>query len=269
MTPVSVMLIDDNPTFLRATKQFLEAHDDVVVVGTANRGDEALARVEQLQPQVVLVDLAMPGLPGLETIPRLRRMMPKAGIIALTVMNSHSFRKAALEAGADLFIHKGNMRTDLLPALQWLVQPNREELAEAAKPFSNNEATSPKHILIIEDDAYLRRLYSKALRTAGYEVHSAGTVEHARELLVENHFDLLLCDINLGNSRGTDLLYKYADALATNGAQVVMVSGQPQYRDVCAEMGADFFLEKPVSINTLVTLVNRLTARGEQVPAQP
>ena len=60
---------------------------------------------------------------------------------------------------------------------------------------------------------------------------------------------------------GTDLLSEYAESFAANRTQVVMVSAEAQYRDMCEEMGADFFLEKPVAVGTLVALVDRLTTR--------
>jgi DNA-binding response OmpR family regulator len=261
------MLVDDNPMFLRATAQFLEAHDDMVVVGTAERGDDALAQAEALRPQAVLIDLAMPGLPGLETIPRLRAMMPHVGIIALTVMNSQGFRQAALKAGADAFIPKATMRTNLLPAIRKIVHNGQRKAEKTETPPSDDLSTTPPRILIMEDDAHLRRLFSKALRAVGYEVHPAGTIDEAQDLLNRTRFDILICDIHMGQGRGTDLLNEHAAALATSGAQVIMVSGQAQYRAMCEEMGADFFLEKPVAISTLVELVTRLTAQHDHNPA--
>ena len=124
MNPISIMLVDDSPTFLRLARQFLEAHEDMLVVGTATGGEEALARAQELRPQVILVDLAMPDLPGLQAIPRLRTALPEAGIIALTVMNSNGFRQAALGAGANCFISKTAMRKDLLPAIRHVAQSN-------------------------------------------------------------------------------------------------------------------------------------------------
>jgi len=259
MKPISVMLVDDNPVFLRATTQFLEAHEDVVVVGTASRGDEALERIETLKPQTILIDLAMPGLSGLATIPRLKHIMPETNIIALTVMNSEGFQQAAMAAGADVFIPKATMRTHLLPAIRELAQGDRKRVSKT--PSTTNVAsTEPRRILIMEDDMHLRRLYSKALRMAGYKVHSAATIQEARALLADFRFDILLCDIQMGSDRGTDLLHEQIDDITTSGAQVIMVSGHSHYREACAEMGADFFLEKPISVGTLVTLVNRLTA---------
>jgi DNA-binding NarL/FixJ family response regulator len=265
MESISVLLVDDNTTFLRVTKQFLESQDaaDMVVIGTASRGEQALEQVEELQPQVILIDLAMPGMPGLDTIPHLRRIMPDVGIVALTMMNTPSFRQAALDAGADAFIPKAAMRTDLLPAIMQIVKGDRKKKVEsAAEPILTTKTTTPlRQILIMEDDAHLRRLYSKALRARGYQVQTAATIENARSLLEKSRFDVLLCDIHMGQERGTDLLKEYADTLVTSGTQLVMVSGQARYREMCEELGADFFLEKPISIGVLVALVDRLTAR--------
>jgi DNA-binding NarL/FixJ family response regulator len=260
METIPVMLIDDNPVFLRATAQFLEAQDDIVVVGTASRGDEALAKIENLNPQAVLIDLAMPGLSGLATIPRLRHKMPDLGIIALTVMHSEGFRQAALTAGADVFIPKATMRIHLLPAIRDLARGERERIQASPTDLPEEDLMETRRVLIMEDDTHLRRLYSKALRRGGYKVHSAGTVAEARDLLRELRFDVLLCDIQMGQESGTDLLQESIDDITTSGAQVIMVSGQAHYREACEGLGADFFLEKPVSVATLVTLVNRLTA---------
>ncbi len=269
MESINVLLVDDNTTFLRVTTQFLEAHDaaNMTVIGTANRGEQALEQIEELQPQVILIDLAMPGMPGLEAIPHLRRMMPNVGIIALTMMNTSSFRQAALDAGADEFIPKSAMRTALLPAITRLVERGRAARAKpvVTPPADTKETTitaaAPRQILVMEDDAHLRRLYGKALRAKGYEVQTAATMQDARNFLDSSRFDIMLCDIHMGTERGTDILSEYADQLVTSGTQVVMVSGQARYREMCEQLGADFFLEKPISIGVLVALVDRLTAR--------
>ena len=125
MNPISVMLVDDNPTFLRIATRFLQEHDDVMVVGAAGGGEEALAQAQARQPDIVLIDLAMPGLSGLETIPRLRAMLPEVGIIALTVLDTNSYRQAALEAGANDFVPKSTLNTDLLPAIRRVAQAAR------------------------------------------------------------------------------------------------------------------------------------------------
>jgi len=126
MKPIAVLLVDDNATFLRIATRFLQDHDDVVVVGVAGGGEEGLAQAQDLQPDIVLVDLAMPGLSGLEMIPRLRATLPEVGIIALTVLDTNSYRQAALAAGADDFVSKATLNTTLLPAIR--------QAAQAAQP---------------------------------------------------------------------------------------------------------------------------------------
>ena len=132
MRPISILLVDDNPSFLRIATRFLQEHDDVVVVGTGGGGEEALALAQDLQPDIVLIDLAMPGLTGLATIPLLRVMLPKVGIIALTVLDTNGYRQAALAAGADDFVAKASLDTDLLPAIRRVAQadPSRQRGAD-------------------------------------------------------------------------------------------------------------------------------------------
>ncbi len=267
MKPISVLLVDDNPTFLRIAAQFLEANDDISVIGTADGGERALERAQALHPHIILIDLAMPGMTGLQAIPRLRNLLPDVRIIALTVMDTQSFRQAALTAGADIFIPKAMMRSELLPAVRKLAQAQLAAAEpEPLKPATRSETRSVRRVLVMEDDDSLRRLYGKALAAVGYEVHPAGTIDEARDLLNQIHFDILLCDIQMGSDRGTDLLREFSDTLFTSGAQVIMVSGQAQYRPICEEMGADFFLEKPVAINTLVALIDRISGRPARQP---
>ena len=120
MNPISVLIADDNPTFLRIVTRFLEeqSRKTVSVVATAHGGEEALIQAEALRPQVVLIDLNMPGLSGLEAIPRLRRALPDAGIIAVTLLDTDGYRQAALAAGADDFVSKMTLNTELLPAIR-------------------------------------------------------------------------------------------------------------------------------------------------------
>lgn len=117
--PISVLLVDENLTFLRIVMRFLGACDDIVVVGTVSEGEEALARARELEPDVVLVDTAMSSLRGgLKFISHLRAMLPHIGIIVLALIGTDGYRQAALEAGADDFVPKAAMGADLLSAIR-------------------------------------------------------------------------------------------------------------------------------------------------------
>ncbi len=118
--PMALLLVDDNPTFLRILKRYIEeqGRGEITVAGMATGGNEALTAAAALRPDLILLDLAMPDLHGLEVIPRLRSLLPETGIIALTLMNPESYRQAVLAAGADEFVTKASLDTDLLPAIR-------------------------------------------------------------------------------------------------------------------------------------------------------
>lgn len=117
---ISIMLVDDEATFLRIETLFLETNyrNEITIVGTANGGEECLAKAQLLAPQVVVTDLNMPGLSGLQTIPLLRIMFPETRIIALTSNDGENARRAVLAAGGNALVSKAMMSTDLMPAIR-------------------------------------------------------------------------------------------------------------------------------------------------------
>ena len=134
-------------------------------------------------------------------------------------------------------------------------------LSPSFQPREPNDPDQSCFILVIEDDNYLRRLFSKTLGKLGYKVHAAGTLQLARSFLNTYTYDILLCDIKMdGGQFSTDLLREEVTTLDKKGTQIIMVSALTQYRSTCEDMGIEFFIEKPVALNPLITLVNRLIA---------
>ncbi len=121
MNTIRILLVDDNPMFLGITQEFLQLQVELTVIGTAHNSQEALAQAEKLKPDVILLDLNMPGPSGLETIPKLQKITPQTKIIALTMMNQDAYQPAALSAGANGFVAKANMGAELIPTIQRVV----------------------------------------------------------------------------------------------------------------------------------------------------
>ena len=115
--PVSVFLVDDDANFLSFAADYLSAQTAIVVTGCAHGGREGIAKTCSLKPDVVLVDLEMPDLPGLEVISVLRRNRPQSGIIAFTFHDLTRYRKWALAAGADICVPKSGLMIDLVPTI--------------------------------------------------------------------------------------------------------------------------------------------------------
>jgi CheY-like chemotaxis protein len=113
---VRVLAVDDSPAFLNTLCTFLEGDPIFEIVATAQNGEEALSAVERWRPQVVLMDLQMPGMNGLEATVELHQHFPELPVIILTAHDLPTLREACGKHGACAFLTKGQL-SQHLPAL--------------------------------------------------------------------------------------------------------------------------------------------------------
>ncbi len=123
-TPHTLFLVDDHPMMRRGIRQLLELEDDLTVIGEANDGEQALAQIDQLQPQLVLLDNNMPQLNGVETLKRLREQGFGGKVLLFTVSDAEEDVRDAMRFGADGYLLK-----DMEP--ERLIQQVREALQGA------------------------------------------------------------------------------------------------------------------------------------------
>jgi DNA-binding NarL/FixJ family response regulator len=121
-TPVRLLLVDDQALFREALATLLGVRDDVVVVGEAGDGEQAVRRAAELAPEVVLMDLRMPVLDGVAATRRLRAEQPDVRVIALTTFDDDEDVFAALRAGAVGYLLKDVPSERLVEALQAAVR---------------------------------------------------------------------------------------------------------------------------------------------------
>ena len=119
--PLKTMLVDDNPTFVRSVRHVLDHMPGIAVVACAADGVEALEMQQQWLPDLVLLDLSMPRLNGLEVARRLTRVNHAPTIFVLSMHDSAAYREAAAHAGVSAFVKKENFTSELLPLLEQLV----------------------------------------------------------------------------------------------------------------------------------------------------
>ena len=117
MPPVRVLIVDDHHVFSQALRALLEQFDNIHVVGTAASGSEALDRVRQDGVDVVLMDVGLPGMDGLETTRRVLGIHPDAHVIVLSGQGESDAREAALEAGAAAYLVKGALVDDVVETI--------------------------------------------------------------------------------------------------------------------------------------------------------
>ena len=129
MKPIRVLVIDDSPVFLRSMAKFLGDFDDIEVEGLANGGEAGMAQALELTPDVALIDLAMPGLDGFTLIPKIRETLPSTKIIAMTLYTKEYYEESALSKGADAFISKARLSSEIVPLVRQLAHANEAEAA--------------------------------------------------------------------------------------------------------------------------------------------
>jgi len=129
MNRLKVLLVDDSAEFLESAARLLMLHQELHIVGRAASGISALEQVTVLNPDLVLMDLAMPGMTGLETTRQIKARPAAPRVVIMTLYDVAEYRAAARAATADGFIAKSSIRSQLLPLLASLF-PNSPTGAE-------------------------------------------------------------------------------------------------------------------------------------------
>lgn len=118
MNPETVLLVDDNPKLRGLYRIGLETMGAMRVVGEAGNGLEGIAQAKALRPDVVLLDLSMPTMDGLEALGEIRRASPASHVVVLTGFKADRVEEIAIELGASAFLEKGIPPTQLADALR-------------------------------------------------------------------------------------------------------------------------------------------------------
>lgn len=121
-TRVTVVVVDDDPDYVWLVRVILEIRGDgITVVGEAASGEEALALVLHEHPDVVIADLMMPRLNGLELTRRIKQERPQTKVLLMSAYTEDTYRRIASVSGADGFVNKHLIHTGLLPAIREVI----------------------------------------------------------------------------------------------------------------------------------------------------
>jgi DNA-binding NarL/FixJ family response regulator len=114
---VGLLIVDDHAVLRSGLRALLDIHGEFKVIGEAASGEEAMERVRELNPQVVLLDLAMPGMDGLTTLRRMLRNFPYIKVLVVTQHADRAYLLPALQAGASGYLLKSASIADIVSAL--------------------------------------------------------------------------------------------------------------------------------------------------------
>ena len=135
---VTVLIVDDNAQLRALMREIVAEASNLQVVGEAADGAEAMQLVQALRPAIVLLDLIMPQVNGLEVLQWIKVERPETKVIIVTVHDEDAYRQAAETSGADAFLLKKTLGTDLVPTLQRL-------RGSLAPPQASQDTAQPGH----------------------------------------------------------------------------------------------------------------------------
>jgi two-component system, NarL family, response regulator NreC len=184
--PIRVLIADDHTIVRSGVRLLLEAEIDIEVIGEALEGNQAVELSASLKPDVVLMDIAMPGMDGLEATRQIKSRFPEIQVLVLTMHRSDEYFFEILEAGASGYLLKGADTSDLVKAVRFvhrgevflyptMAQKLLREFFNRSQPSSSYESKlSPreKEILRLVADGYSNKEIAEKLVVSSSTVHS-------------------------------------------------------------------------------------------------
>ncbi|WP_272976353.1 response regulator [Deinococcus geothermalis] len=207
--PVRVLLVDDHAVVRQGLRLFLSLDSQIEVVGEAANGEEALAAAERLHPDVVIMDLMMPVMDGIQATRLLRRQHPDTEVIALTSTLEEHKVNGAIDAGAMGYMLKDASSDTLADAIHAAARGEVRLHPEAARRLVRDfrthemrETLTPKEVIVLQ------------LIARGYSNRDIAHDQGVTEATVKTHVSRLLSKLGL-ESRTQAALYALRHGLAT------------------------------------------------------
>jgi two-component system, NarL family, response regulator LiaR len=157
---ITVVIVDDHTIVRQGLRTYLELQPDVLVVGEAANGSEAMALVKDNLPDIVLMDLVMPGMDGVDATRAITAMSPSTRVIVLTSFSEDEKVFASIKAGAQGYLMKDVLPSDLVAAIRTVnrgeAQLDPEIARKVMQEFANPQPVAPKHDLTDRELEVLR-----------------------------------------------------------------------------------------------------------------
>lgn len=264
MNPI-FLIVEDHAALRKTLHEWLQAEFLDGTILEAGSGEEAIERTRQIPPDIVLMDISLPGMNGIETVRYLKLIHPAAKVVILTIHNDMAYRASAVIVGANAYVSKERMYTELLPTLKVLLRGPPD-----VPPSSEGNNGEPRTALLIEDEPLILLTNEYMLQSFGFVCTSCLTAMSALEACQQRAYTVIVSDLGLPDMWGTDLL-RQIRALPNGKWSVIVVltaNYDKQQIQAAVEAGADGFLKKPVDPAMLkeqvMTLLHQFQHRNKE-----
>ncbi len=171
---ISILLAEDHIIVREGTRELLQHQPDMEVVGEASDGEEAVTLARQLKPNVIVMDIAMPKLNGIEATKQIKKFRPATAVLILTAYDTDQYIMALLEAGAAGYLLKsvrGNQLIDAIRAVyagESVLQPSTtRRVIEQLKAKASGEEEVPSFLPLSDREMEVLRLSAKGVSNKG------------------------------------------------------------------------------------------------------
>lgn len=211
--PIRVLVVDDHAIVRKGVRALLAEVEEIEVVGEASEGEEAIELVDRLHPDVIMMDLVMPKMDGIEAISKITAKYPDARILALTSFANDDKVFPAIKSGAIGYLLKDSDPDELIPAIRQVyrgepsMHPSiaRKLLQELSQPSGNPPTPDP----LTERELEVLRLVAK-----GVDNQQIASQLHVAEVTVRTHVSHILSKLHLAN-RVQATLYALKEGLVS------------------------------------------------------
>ena len=211
MRSLSILVVDDHEVVRQGIRALLSSHAGWTVCGEARDGLEAIEKAKQLHPDLILMDISMPQLDGIQATRVIRREVPESDVIIVSQNDFSLIHKAATDAGATAFVDKSKIPQDLVKTIEALANKKN---GTRPGPDEQPEITTNRH------------LPENVITVRGTELLAGDTRERYRQKLARITLDSMVQFVGLLNAQGTVLEINFV-ALDAVGVKLSDVEGRP------------------------------------------
>jgi DNA-binding NarL/FixJ family response regulator len=225
MNHISVLIVEDHTIVREGLSMALKLEKDIEVVGEARNGREAISQAMELRPDVILMDIAMSGLNGLEATRQLMKALPKTRIIILTAHSDDAYVKSAVDSGAAGFMVKQDCTSDICKAIREVHRGGICYSPSVARRFVRiNPQTTDRNGKATRKPSLLTARETEVLQLIA---EGKANKENATELgisvkTVEKHRGQLMCKLDIHDTAGLTR-YAIAAGIIESSVQVTIL----------------------------------------------